>query len=59
MVAVPKGRASADIEVTPVDEKLMNMPERIVALEAAVERLDVAALLDCGFAFADCYVFEP
>ena len=46
VVGIPQRRPAADIEITAVDQESVHMPEGIVALETAVDRLDVAALLD-------------
>lgn len=58
VVAIPQGRAASDIEVTTVDFEAVYMPERIITLETAFERFDVAALFDGRFSGTDNHILQ-
>ena len=58
VVAVPEGRAGADVKLAAVDPEAVDMPEGILAPEAAVLCLDVATLLDGALAVADGHLFQ-
>ena len=53
MIGVPQRRTPSHIEIAMVDRKAVNVPEGIVALETALIRLDIAALLDGRLAGTD------
>jgi len=46
MVGIPQRRTPSDVEIATVDPEAVHVPEGVVALETAINRLDVAALLD-------------
>ena len=58
VVAVPQCRAGAHVELAAVDLEAVDMPEGVLAPEAAVFGLDVAALLDGAFAVADGHLLQ-
>ena len=58
VVAIPECGAAADIEIAAVDDETVYMPEGVVALETAVGRHDVAALLYGRLALAYGHVVE-
>ena len=58
MVRIPQGRASAHSKIAVLDGEPVYVPERIIALEAAVRGHNVAALLDGRFAGRYGYVVQ-
>ena len=58
VVRIPEGRTAADGKTAVLDSEPVNMPERIVALEQAVDGLDVATLLDSRLTGTDDDVLE-
>ena len=58
VVGVPQGRASADGEVTMFDGEPVDVPERIVALKAAVGGHDVGTLFDGRLSGQDGHVVQ-
>ena len=58
VVTIPQGRAASNIEITMVDFEAVYMPERIITLETAFERFDVAALFDGRFSGTDNHILQ-
>ena len=53
MVGIPQGGTGADIEEASVDGEAVDVPERIIPFEPAIDGFDVAALFNGRLSGAD------
>jgi len=59
VVGIPQGGTGADIEEASVDGEAVDVPERIIPFEPAIDGFDVAALFNGRLSGADGYVLQP
>ena len=59
IITIPDGRAGAHFEITIRDERVVNMPQRILPDEATVINFYVRAALDARLPLGDGHILQP